>query len=86
MNTNIKGDFQIYIGVPLNISQYSQESCKPATLLKRIFKNTYFEEHLPTAASDLLIQLTEHQWAAASVLTYLLSSGNLLTGYEQLSY
>ena len=43
----------------LKISEYSQESCRPATLLKtdspiqelsseyrRIFKNTYFEEHL----------------------------------------
>ena len=65
--------------------QYSQESCRPATLLKResnceIFKNTYFEEHLLTAAS------TEQRWAAASILTLFLSSDNLLTGYEQLSY
>ena len=29
---------------------------------------------------------TEHRWAAASVLTILLSSDNLFTGYEQLSY
>ena len=49
----------------LKISQYSQESCRHATVLKRhptpiqvfpseyceIFKNTYFEEHLKTAAS-----------------------------------
>ena len=53
----------------LKISQYSQESCRPANLLKRdsntvlsseyceIFKNTYFEEHLLTAASDFLKQL-----------------------------
>ena len=46
--------------------QYSQESWKPATLLKTdstrdvflwilgIYKNTYFEEHLLTAASDIL--------------------------------
>ena len=37
-----------------------------------IFKKTYFEEHLLTAASDL--------WAAASVLTILFSD-NLLPGY-----
>ena len=29
---------------------------------------------------------TEHRWVAASVLTLLLSSDNLLTGYQQLSY
>ena len=53
----------------LKISQYSQESFRPATFLKRdsntgvflwiceIFKSTYFEEHLLTAASDFLKQL-----------------------------
>ena len=53
----------------LKISQYSQESCRPATLSKRdsntvaflwillIFKNTCFEEHLLTVASDFLKQL-----------------------------
>ena len=52
----------------LQILQYSQESCKPATLLKKtptqvffseyceFFKNIYFEEHLLTAASDFLEQ------------------------------
>ena len=30
--------------------------------------------------------LRRAQWAAASVLTLLLSSDNLLTGYEQVSY
>ena len=51
------------------ISRYLQESCRPATLLKQvltqvlsceyyeIFKNTYFEDHLLTAASDFLKQL-----------------------------
>ena len=51
------------------ISQYSKESCRPATLLKRdsntdisseyckIFKNSYFEEHLLTVASAFLKQL-----------------------------
>ena len=53
----------------LKILQYLQESCTPATLLKtdsitrvflwilHIFKDTNFEEHLLTAASDFLKQL-----------------------------
>ena len=53
----------------LKILQDLEESCRPATLSKRdsntdvslryckIFKNTYFEEHLLTAASDFLKQL-----------------------------
>ena len=53
----------------IKISQYSQESCRLATLLKtdsntgifpeycEIFKNTYFEEHLLAAASDFLKRL-----------------------------
>ena len=54
----------------LKISQYPQESYRPSTLLKtdsntvfspwilqNILKNTYFEEHLLTAASDFLKQL-----------------------------
>ena len=53
----------------LNILQYPKESCSPATVLKtdsntsvfseycQIFKNTYFEEHLLTAASGFLKQL-----------------------------
>ena len=44
-----------------------------------IFKNTYFEDHLLKVA-------TEKRWATVSVLTLLLSSDNLLTGYEQLRY
>ena len=51
----------------LRISQYSQESCRHATLLKKesntgffqyckFFKNIYFEEHLLTAAFDFLKQ------------------------------
>ena len=55
------------------ISPYTQESCRPATSLKtdtqlfptqlfsseycENFKNTYFEEHLLTAASDFLKRL-----------------------------
>ena len=58
---------------------FSSEYCK-------IFKNTYLEKHLLTAASDFFDTATKQQWAATSVLTLLLSSDNLLTGYEQLSY
>ena len=48
----------------------------------KIFKNTYFEEHLLTVTSDILKQL-QNSGAAASILTLFLSSDNLLTGYEQ---
>ena len=60
---------------------FSSEYCE-------IFTNTYFEEHLLTAAdfSDFLKTATEQRWAAASVLTLLLSSDNLLRVYEQSSY
>ena len=67
----------------LKISQYSKERFRPATLLKTgsntgvflwILRN--FQEHLFRRTSAL--------WAAASVLTLLLNSDNLLTGYEQL--
>ena len=67
----------------LKVLQYSQESCRPASLLKTdsntgvflwILRN--FQEHLFRRTSAL--------WAAASVLTLLLNSDNLLTGYEQL--
>ena len=78
----------------LKISQYSQKSFRPATLLKRdsntdlcweIFKNTCFEKHLLRAACFFQTS-TEQLWATVSVLTLLLSSDNTLTGYEQLSY
>ena len=52
----------------------------------KIFKNTNFEEHLLTAASDFFKAATEQWWAGASVLTHFLSSDNLWAGYEQLSY
>ena len=41
----------------LNILQYSQESCRAATLLKKDFNTGVFEEHLLMAASDFLKQL-----------------------------
>ena len=52
----------------------------------KIFKNINFKEHLLTAASDFFKTAIQQGWAAASILTLLLSSDNLLTGYEQLSY
>ena len=69
----------------------SQESCRPATLLKTgsdtgdllwILQN--FLEHLfQRTSADGYFRFfrtaTEQRWAAASVLTLLLSSGNLLT-------
>ena len=59
---------------------FSSEYCE-------IFKNTYFEEHLLTAASDFLKQL---QNSGEQLLLYWLCIeiilDNLLTGYEQLSY
>ena len=43
----------------------------------KIFKNIFFVQHLLMAASDFKTA-TEQRWAAASVLTLLISSGNLL--------
>ena len=80
------------------ISQYSQESCRPATLLKRdsntgvflwIWRNFYKYLFWRTSANGcfwFFKTATEHRWAAASVLTPLLSSDNLLTSCEQLRY
>ena len=42
-----------------------------------MFKNTYFEEHLLTAVSDILRTATEQPCAASSVLD--LNLDNLLT-------
>ena len=82
----------------LKISQYSQESCRPATLLKTDYNTSDFtwilrnyEEHLfqrtsanITAASDFFKKL---QNSGDELLLYwLLSSDNLLTSYQQLSY
>ena len=81
----------------LKISQYSQENCRPSTLLEtdsntgvflwilldfweRLFKNICWRLLL------IFKTATEQRWAAASVLTLLLSSDNLLTGYEQWNY
>ena len=49
------------------------------------FKKIYVKEHLLVAACDFLKQL-QNRDAAPSVLTPLLSSDNLSTGYEKLSY
>ena len=68
--------------------KYQQNPLKTKALLKRdpntgaylwILQNTYFEEHLLTATSDFLKQMQNPGVAAASVLTLLLSSDNLLT-------
>ena len=37
-------------------------------------------------ACEFFQRAVEHRWVAASVFTLLLSSNNLLTGYEQSSY
>ena len=59
-----------------------QHRCFPLKIAK-IFKNTYFEEHLPMAASDFLKQPQKN---SEQLLLYwpFLSSDNLLTGYDQL--
>ena len=81
----------------LKFWHYSQETCRPATLLKRgsnagasfwILRN--FAKHLFWKKSAngcfwFFRTATEHRWTVASVLTLLLSSDNLLTGYEQLT-
>ena len=76
----------------LKISQYTQESCRPATLFKKtptemfssaycdFFRNTYFEVNMLKAASDFLKQL--QRWAAASELSVLLT----LSRRRSLSY
>ena len=59
---------------------FSSEYCE-------IFKSSYFEKHLLTVASDFLKQLQKtSEQLFLYLLTLLLSSDNLLTGYEQLSY
>ena len=82
----------------LKISQYSQESCRPATLLKtdsntgvflwilRDLKENLFQRTSADCCFWFFKTATEQRWATASVLSLLLSSDNLLTGYEQLSY
>ena len=82
----------------LKILQYSQESCRLATLLKtdsstgvflwilRDLKENLFQRKSADGCFWFFKTATEQRWAAASVLTLLLSSDNLLTGYEQLSY
>ena len=57
---------------------FSSEYCE-------FFKSAYFKEHLLTTASDFL-KSYKTAVTVASVLTILLSSDNLLTGYEQFSY
>ena len=66
------------------IKKRLQRWCFPLNIAK-------FLEHLfwRTSADGcfwFLRTATEQQWAAASVLTLLLGSDNLLTDYEQLTY
>ena len=68
----------------LKILQFSQESCRPATLLKT-HSNTGAFLWILRKFQEHLFQRTSAQWVAASVLTLLISSDNLLTGYEQVS-
>ena len=82
----------------LKILQYSQESCRLATLLKtdsstgvflwilRDLKENLFQRTSADCCFWFFKRATEQRWATASVLSLLLSSDNLLTGYEQLSY
>ena len=52
-----------------------------------IFKNTYFEEQgFARGCFWFFKTATEQRSVAASVFTILLSSDNLLTGYQQLRY
>ena len=68
----------------LKILQFSQESCRPATLLKT-HSNTGAFLWILRKFQEHLFQRTSAQWVAVSVLTLLISSDNLLTGYEQVS-
>ena len=61
------------------------ESCKPATLLKTDSDAVVFLWLLRNFSGHLF-KITSARWADSSVLTLLLSSDNLLTGYEQLAY
>ena len=65
------------------IKKRLQHRCFPLNI-EKIFKNTYFEEHLLTAASDFLKQPEN---TSEQLLPYdsFINSDNLLTGYEQLS-
>ena len=49
-----------------------------------MFKNTYFEKHLPAAASDFLRQLQNSNEQLLLYWLFFLSSDDLSTGYEQL--
>ena len=69
----------------LKISQYSQESCRPATLLKALSNTGVFLWILQNFYEHLFRRKSA-QWTAASVVTFILSSHNLLTGYEKWRY
>ena len=82
----------------LKISQYSQESCRPATLLKTDYNTSDFTWILQNYEEDLFQRTSANITAASDffkklqnsgdelLLHWLLSSDNLLTSYQQLSY
>ena len=68
------------------IKKRLQHRCFPLNICK-IFKNTYFKEHLLTVVPDFLKQpQNTGEQSLASLLTLLFRLNNLLTVYEQLSY
>ena len=50
------------------------------------FKNIYFEKAFASGCFRFFKAAAEQRWAAASVLTLLLSLGKLLKGYGQLTH
>ena len=69
------------VACPQLLKSILQHKCFPVNVAI-FFKSTYFEENLLRPAFDLLKQLQKSDELPASVLTLLLSSANVLTGYE----
>ena len=78
------GDF-LWKKLFLKFSQYSQESCRPATLLKAESNTGVFLWTLQNFKEHLFRE-TSARWATDFELTLLLSSDNLLRDYKQLNY
>ena len=72
------------IKIFLKISKYWQESCRPALFTglqnSQVFSSDYSEKFKNTSFEELLLA------EQLPMLPLLLSSNNLLTGYEQSSY
>ena len=58
---------------------FSSKYCK-------ILRTPFFQRTFANGYPWFFKTAAEQRWAAASVFTFLSSSDNLLTGYEQLSY